>query len=93
METVFLLALGGVFAFLAYDAWRLSAPPREVPYEVTARPLGLEVDGVPLSELEKRKEWSLRHGFGDLSASYLLWAILAAGSFVAALWRALGDAL
>ena len=56
-----------VFAWLAYDAWKIAAPAAEVPYSVTAKGLGQSVDGVPLQEQERRKNWNSRYGLGDLS--------------------------
>lgn len=79
MVPVLLLVLSGLFAFLAFDAWRLAVPAKDVPYEVTARPLGLEVDGVPTVELERRKEWNIQYGQGDLSCTYWLWLIACVG--------------
>lgn len=56
MGSWFLLALAGLFSFLAYDARRLSVPAKDVPFEVTAKGLGLEVGGVPNTEQERRKQ-------------------------------------
>jgi hypothetical protein len=89
MTPVILLTLSAIFAFLAYDAWKLAVPGAHVPYEVNARPLGMEVDGVPLAELEKRKEWNLRHGLGDLRGAYWLWIIASIGCAGAAAWTLL----
>ena len=72
-----LLSAALVFAWLAYDAWRIAIPTAGVPYSVTANGLGQRVDGVPLQEQERRKDWSSRYGLGDLSQIVWLWAILA----------------
>ena len=72
-----LLAAAIVFAWLAYDAWKLATPAAEVPYSVTAKGLGQTVDGVSLQEQERRKNWNLRYGLGDLNQTVWLWAILA----------------
>jgi hypothetical protein len=52
-------------------------PAKDVPYAVTAKAIGQELGGVPLHEQDKRKQWNLRHGVGDLGQSVWLWAILA----------------
>lgn len=72
---LFLVAL--FFAWLAYDAWKVAVPAENVPYSITARGLGQSVDGVPLQEQEKQKNWNLRYGIGDLSHVVWLWGILA----------------
>lgn len=86
MVSVLLLVLTAVFAALAYDAWRLAAPAKDVPYEVTARPLGMEVDGVSTAELEMRKQWNLRYGTGDPSGAFWLWAVASVGCGIGAGW-------
>ena len=87
--TLALLLLSVLFAVIAYDGWRLSGPSKAVPYEVTARPLGLEVEGVPTVELERRKQWSLKFGLGNLEGAYLFWAIASLGAAAAAVWSAM----
>lgn len=72
-----LLSASVVFAGLAYDAWKIAVPAAEVPYSVLAKGLGQSVDGVPLQEQERRKNWNARYGLGDLSQTVWLWAILA----------------
>lgn len=72
--------LGGltcVFTYMAYDAWRLTVPWRDVPYSLTAKGIGQEISNVPLSEQESRKNWNVRYGTGDLNQSVWLWGILA----------------
>lgn len=89
MISALLLVLAAVFAVLAYDAWRLTVPAKDTPYEVTARPLGLEVDGVPTVELEKRKQWNLRYGTGDPGGAVWLWAVSSVGCAGVAVWSLL----
>lgn len=72
-----LLSAAIVFAWLAYDAWKIAVPAAGVPYSVTAKGLGQSVDGIPLQEQEKRKNWYSRYGLGDLSQTVWLWTILA----------------
>ncbi len=72
-----LFAAAIVFAWLAYDAWKIAIPAAEVPYSVTAKGLGQTVDGVPLQEQERRKNWNSRYGLGDPSQTVWLWTILA----------------
>jgi hypothetical protein len=75
MSSWLLLSAALIFAWLAYDAWRLAVPVSEVPYALTAKALGQDLGGVPLQEQEKRKEWSARYGIGDLSQTFWLWGI------------------
>jgi hypothetical protein len=84
--TLVLLMLGGLFAVLAYDAWKLSVPAKDAPYEVTAAPIGSEVDGVSAAEVEGRKGWHLRYGIGDTRGAYWFWGLASAGCVGAALW-------
>jgi hypothetical protein len=86
MLSLALLVLSMLFAVLAYDAWRLTVPAKDVPFEVTARPLGMEVDGVQAAELEKRKGWNLRYGLGDPGGAVWLWAIASLGCACGAAW-------
>ena len=72
-----LLSAALVFAWLAYDAWKIVVPASEVPYSVTAKGLGPDVDGVSLREQERRKSWNASYGTGDLSQTVWLWTILA----------------
>jgi hypothetical protein len=62
-----LLTAAVVFGSLTYDAARLSTSPKDVPYSLTAKGWGEDVAHVSLAELEKRKQYSARHGVGDLS--------------------------
>ncbi|MBT2325873.1 hypothetical protein J7E62_26430 [Variovorax paradoxus] len=73
-----MLFASGVFAFLAYDAGRLSSSARDVPYALTAKGLGQDVAHVSLAEQEKRKQYNARFGLGDLSQSVWLFGILSA---------------
>jgi hypothetical protein len=66
-----------VFAWLAYDAWRIAVPHADVPYALTAEGLGQDISGVSLKEQKKRKDWNTSYGLGDLSQAVWLWAILA----------------
>lgn len=72
-----LLSAAIVFAWLAYDAWKIAVPAADVPYSVTAKVLGQSVDGISLQEQERRKNWNSRYGLGDLSQTVWLWTILA----------------
>lgn len=77
MSSWLLLFAAFVFAWLAYDAWRVATPAKDVPYAVTAKGLGQDVSGVPLQEQNVRKEWNARYGMGDLSQTVWLWGVLA----------------
>jgi hypothetical protein len=86
MISAALLVLSVLFAVLAYDAWRLTVPAKDVPFEVTARPLGIEGEGVPTVELEKRKAWNLSYGTGDPRGAVWLWTIACVGCAGGAVW-------
>lgn len=77
MSSWLLLSAALIFAWLAYDAWRLAVPAAEVPYTLTAKGLKQDMSGVPLQEQEKRKQWNTRYGIGDLGQTVWLWGILA----------------
>ena len=85
-SAILLVVAAIVFAALAYDARRLSTSSREVPYAVTARPLGIRVDGVPAVELERQKQEDLRRGIGELQGVFWLWIIASVGCSAAAAW-------
>lgn len=70
-----LLSAAIVFAWLAYGAWKIAVPAAGAPYSITAKGLGQSVDGIPLQEQEKRKNWYSRCGLGDLSQTVWLWTI------------------
>lgn len=72
-----LLAAALFFLWLAYDAWKMAAPAKDIPFSVTAKALGQSVDGVPMLEQERRRVWNSRYGLGDLSQIVWLWGILA----------------
>lgn len=65
-----------VFAGLAYDSLKLAVSTEDAPFAVTAKELGLPHEGVPLIEIERRKLWNSRYGFGDLNQIFWLWTIL-----------------
>lgn len=73
----FLFLAAVFFAWLAYDAWKVTVPAATVPYAITVKGSGQSIDGVPLPEQETRKHWNLRFGIGDLSQTVWLWSILA----------------
>jgi hypothetical protein len=79
MSSWLLLLAFVVFAWLAYDAWKLGVPAASEPYQLTAKGLGQDLIGVPLQELDQRKQWNLqmRMGLGNIGQSFWLWAILA----------------
>jgi hypothetical protein len=83
MNSWLLLFAAIVFAWLAYDAWRIAVPQADVPYALTAEGLGQDIKGVPLQEQKKRKDWNSRYGLGDLSQAVWLWGILAIGCTIA----------
>jgi hypothetical protein len=77
MSSWLLISAAFAFAWLAYDAWRVATPAKNVPYALTAKGLGQDVNGVPLHEQNVHKEWNVRYGMGDLSQTVWLWGILA----------------
>lgn len=79
-----LLAAAVVFAFLAYDAARLSSPVKDLPYALTAKGWGEDVAHVSLAEQEKRKQYNTRRGIGDLGQSVWLFVILCSGCLAGA---------
>ncbi|MDM0078640.1 hypothetical protein QTH90_29830 [Variovorax sp. J2P1-59] len=79
-----LLAVAVVFAFLAYDAARLSSPETDVPFALTAKGWGEDVAHVSLAEQEKRKQYSRLRGIGDLNQSVWLFVILCIGCLAGA---------
>jgi hypothetical protein len=85
MNSWLLLFAAIVFAWLAYDAWRIAVPHADVPYALTAEGLGQDISGVPLQEQKKRKDWNSSYGLGDLSQAVWLWGILAIGCAIASL--------
>jgi hypothetical protein len=84
MSSWLLLCAALIFAWLAYDAWRLATPAKEVPYALTAKGLGQDVSGVTLQEQNVRKVWNARYGVGDLSQAVWLWGLLALASAIGA---------
>jgi hypothetical protein len=83
MNAWLLLFAAIVFAWLAYDAWRISVPQADIPFALTAKGLGQDVSGVPLKEQKKRKDWNSIYGLGDLTQAAWLWGILAVGCAIA----------
>lgn len=77
MHSWLLLSASLAFAWLAYDAWKIATPAKDVPYALTAKGLGQDVSGTPLHEQKKHKDWNARYGLGDLSQTVLLWGVLA----------------
>ena len=85
MSSLFLLLGALLFAWLAYDAWKLSIPANDTSYPVSARLLGQSSDGVPADELHSRKQWNSWRGLGDLSQSVWLWCVLSLTCAIAAI--------
>jgi hypothetical protein len=81
---IWLLLPAALFSYLAYDAWRISSPSQDVPYELEAKERGESVAGLPVSEQLKRREWHRRYGVGQTSDIVWLWAILAAACLAGA---------
>lgn len=81
-----MLLLSAVFSYLAYDAAKLSAQAKDVPWSLTAKGLGLDVTGVPLFEQERRRQYNARYGLGDLSQAVWFFAVLAIGSLCGAIY-------
>jgi len=79
-----LLVAAVVFGLLAFDAARLLAPARDVPYSLTAKAWSEDVAHISLAEQERRKKYNARYGLGDLSQSVWLFGILSAGSLAGA---------
>lgn len=74
-----------LFAYLAYDAARLSTPADSVPYSQTAKALGQDVAHVPLSEQHQFKRWNATFGLGDLASTVWLFGVLSVGAFAGAM--------
>jgi hypothetical protein len=87
MSPWLLLSAALVFAWLAYDAWKVAVPAEDVPYALAGNGLGEEIGGVPLQEQKRRKEWNARNGIGDLSQTVWLWGILALACAVGSIAR------
>ena len=85
MNSIIGFALGGLFAYLAYDASKLVVPWRDIPFSITAKGIGLDVSHLSLSEQSKLKA-NREYGFGDLSGAVWLWALLSLCSFAAAIY-------
>lgn len=81
----FLLIASALFAYLAYDASRLSTPADSVPYSQTAKGLGQDVSHIPLSKQHQFKRWNSTFGLGDLAGSVWLFGILSIGAFAGAM--------
>ena len=77
MNSWLLLSAVLLFAWLAYEAWKLSVIAAKMPYAVTVKSTGQKVADVPLHKQEKQKAWSLNYGVGNLSETVWLWGILA----------------
>jgi hypothetical protein len=81
---VWLLILAAVFAFLAYDAWRLRVSTHDAPYSIEAEARGEPVAHVPLHEQARRRAWARHHGVGKPGGICWVWLTLAAGCLVGA---------
>lgn len=82
---IWLLLPAAVFAYLAYDAWRLRTPENPLSYSVEAEVRGEPVAHVSLQEQSQRKVWGRRYGIGDPGGIFWLWVILGVGCFGGAL--------
>lgn len=77
--TVWLLLGGAFFAYLAWDARKLTQRQGpEVPYEVEAAVRDEKLDGVSLVEQSRRASWNRRYGIGDTSQMAAAWTFLSA---------------
>lgn len=82
METLVLFSLAALCFYLAFDAWRIAVPGREVPLEVDFEGTHL-VRGMSNVKREELKQVNLRFGIGDPSQSVWLWALIGLGCTVA----------
>lgn len=73
-----------LFAYLAYDAWRLRPHSQNMPYEVEEKVRGESVSSVPLEEQARRKAWNLRYGVGKASDIVWVWLVLTLGCLAGA---------
>ena len=88
--TIWLLVLGVVFFYLAWDARHFTSATDNTPYEVGATARGEPLSGVPLHEQLRRKAWHRRHGLGGPGQIAWVWAVLAIGCFAGAIVGTLG---
>jgi hypothetical protein len=84
-----LVLLAVLFSYLAYDAWRVSTPSSNTPYQIEVEGRGESVAGVSVSEQLKRWEWHRHYGIGQTSQVVWLWVIIAAACYVGAAIEAL----
>lgn len=76
-----------LFAFLAFDAWRLGRSSKasyDQAYIHEAKLRGEKLDGLSHQERQRRQTWSARHGIGRPQGIVWLWGVLAVGCLVAA---------
>jgi hypothetical protein len=85
---IWLLIPAALFAYLAFDAWRLGTSSEAAPYDTEAKVRGEPLDGVPLHEQMRRKAWSRRYGMGEPSQVLWVWLILAVGCLAGAAFGA-----
>ena len=90
MAALVLFVAAAFFGYLAVDAHRMGQPSHETPYEIEAKARGEAVDGVSLTEQQKRRAWYLQYEIGRVSDVVWLWSILAASCLVAALFEVSG---
>lgn len=74
---VLLLALCGLFAYLAYDAYSLRAPSDSIPYAGRAKEFGQDLSHLSMAEQKKLSDYSDRYGLGNVNQSIFLFGILA----------------
>lgn len=78
------MIVSALFAYLAYDAARLSTPADSAPYSQTAKGLDQDVAHIPLSEQHQFKGWNSAFGLGDLAGTVWLFGILSVGALAGA---------
>jgi hypothetical protein len=89
MFTLFLLALSGVFAWLAVDAWRLRGGMR-LPYAHLLKLRGQSADHLSLQEQRERQDYDEKKLTGDTDTMFFVFVLLCIGSLAAALYQLLG---
>ena len=89
MFTLLLLALSAVFAWLAFDAWRLQGGSR-LPSVQLLKLRGQAADHLSLHEQQKRQDYDERKLTGNTNAMFLVFAVLCIGFLAAATYQLLG---
>lgn len=82
---IFLVALCGFFAYLAYDAHSLRAPGNLIPYAERAKEFGQDLSHLSMAEQKRLSDYSYRYGLGNVNQSVVLFGILALACGIAAI--------